>query len=272
MKSCMLAGAAALAIIAMSASAQGTQPFPVGEGAFDWESYEAFAEKYDLSGQTVTVTGPWTGLDNDNVTVVLSYFESATGATVNYSGSDSFEQDIVISARAGSAPNVAVFPQPGPGVGHGVARVSDSAARRHGRLDPRQLRRRQVLGRSGDLRERERRGGALRLLLQGRCEIAGLVQPRLLLRDGLRDPRDDGGAEGAHRPDRRGWRHALVHRPRLRRGDGLARHRLGRGHDAAHPSRRRSTTNGWRTRSRSTIPGWSRRSRNTAISRATRTT
>ncbi|MEP2424414.1 MAG: ABC transporter substrate-binding protein, partial [Tateyamaria sp.] len=38
---------------------------------------------------------------------------SATGAQVNYSGSDSFEQDIVISARSGSAPNLAVFPQPG---------------------------------------------------------------------------------------------------------------------------------------------------------------
>jgi alpha-glucoside transport system substrate-binding protein len=33
--------------------------------------------------------------------------------TATYSGSDSFEQQIVIDAEAGSPPNIAVFPQPG---------------------------------------------------------------------------------------------------------------------------------------------------------------
>ena len=113
MKTKLYAGAAVLALASGTAFADGHQPFAIGEGGFNWDSYNAFAEKYDLSGQTIEVTGPWTGLDNENVTKVLSYFESATGATVNYSGSDSFEQDIVISVRAGSAPNVAVFPQPG---------------------------------------------------------------------------------------------------------------------------------------------------------------
>ncbi|MEL7080292.1 MAG: ABC transporter substrate-binding protein [Pseudomonadota bacterium] len=113
MKARLFAGAGALALLAGFAQAGGHQPFAIGEGDFNWDSYNAFAEKWDLTGQTVTITGPWTGLDNDNATAVLSYFESATGATVNYSGSDSFEQDIVISTRAGSAPNVAVFPQPG---------------------------------------------------------------------------------------------------------------------------------------------------------------
>ena len=35
------------------------------------------------------------------------------GAEVIFTGSDSFEQQIVIDAEAGSAPNIAVFPQPG---------------------------------------------------------------------------------------------------------------------------------------------------------------
>lgn len=113
MKTRLLISAAALALSTSLAHADAHQPFAVGDGDFNWDSYKTFADKYDLKGQTVTVTGPWTGLDNENVTKVLSYFESATGATVEYSGSDSFEQDIVISARAGSAPNVAVFPQPG---------------------------------------------------------------------------------------------------------------------------------------------------------------
>ncbi len=113
MKSPMLLSAAALLTSTSLAFADGHQPFKIGEGAFNWESYNTFASANDLSGQTLSITGPWTGKDAENVEKVLSYFASATGATVNYSGSESFEQDIVISARAGSAPNVAAFPQPG---------------------------------------------------------------------------------------------------------------------------------------------------------------
>ncbi len=107
------AGAGLLAIAASMAHADGHQPFAVGEGDFSWDSYTAFADKYDLAGQTVEITGAWTGNEKEKVDKVFSYFESATGATVNYSGSDSFEQDIVISTRSGSAPNLAAFPQPG---------------------------------------------------------------------------------------------------------------------------------------------------------------
>jgi alpha-glucoside transport system substrate-binding protein len=112
MKSKLYASAAALALVASGAAAQNLI-FEPGEGAFTWDSYNAFAESVDLSGQTVEITGPWTGNEREKVDNVFAYFEAATGATVNYSGSDSFEQDIVISTRAGSAPNLAVFPQPG---------------------------------------------------------------------------------------------------------------------------------------------------------------
>jgi len=107
------ASAAALALFAGVAHADGHLPFAVGEGDFTWDSYTAFADKYDLSGQTVEITGAWTGNEKEKVDAVFDYFEAATGATVNYSGSDSFEQDIVISAQSGSAPNLAAFPQPG---------------------------------------------------------------------------------------------------------------------------------------------------------------
>lgn len=109
----LIASTGVIALCAGVAHADGHQPFAIGEGGFNWDSYNAFADAHDLTGQTIEITGPWTGLDAENVEKVLSYFESATGATVNYSGSESFENDIVIAARAGSAPNVAVFPQPG---------------------------------------------------------------------------------------------------------------------------------------------------------------
>ena len=108
----LLASAAALALVAGSAVAQDLA-FPKGEGEFNWQSLDDFAADHDYSGQTLEMTGPWTGADKDLFESVIAYFEDATGATVNYSGSDSFEQDIVISIQAGSAPNIAVFPQPG---------------------------------------------------------------------------------------------------------------------------------------------------------------
>ena len=70
-------------------------------------------ELASLSGEVVTVAGPWEGRDEELVNMVFDCFEKITGADVQYSGSGEFEQLIVTSIRAGNAPNVAVFPQPG---------------------------------------------------------------------------------------------------------------------------------------------------------------
>ncbi|RMD88687.1 MAG: carbohydrate ABC transporter substrate-binding protein [Alphaproteobacteria bacterium] len=63
--------------------------------------------------EQLTVFGPWLGPDQENVEKVLAAFAAETGHDVRYVGSDSFEQQIVVDAEAGSAPNIAVFPQPG---------------------------------------------------------------------------------------------------------------------------------------------------------------
>ncbi|MCC5993589.1 MAG: carbohydrate ABC transporter substrate-binding protein [Rhodobacteraceae bacterium] len=112
MKSKFYAGVASIALLAGSAAAQDLIVAPGTEG-FNWESFDAFAAEHDFSGETVTISGPWLQPDQTFLRNTLAYFEEATGATVNYSGSDSFEQDIVIAIQANSAPNVAVFPQPG---------------------------------------------------------------------------------------------------------------------------------------------------------------
>jgi alpha-glucoside transport system substrate-binding protein len=83
-----------------------------GSGDYHWDSLDAFS-KMDLSGQTVTISGPWLAPENAIFQGILSYFEQATGAKVEYTGSDSFEQQIVIDTQAGTPPNIAVFPQPG---------------------------------------------------------------------------------------------------------------------------------------------------------------
>ena len=55
---------------------------------------------------------------------MIAYFEQATGADVSYVGSDGFEQQIRIDAEAGSAPNIAIFPQAGARVRHGAGTAS----------------------------------------------------------------------------------------------------------------------------------------------------
>ena len=112
MKTRFYLGTAALALVAGTAAAQDLR-FPVGEGEFNWDSYNQFAEAHDYSGQSLNIGGPWTGADADLVESVIAYFEEATGADVSYNGSDGFENDFVISAEAGSAPDLAAFPQPG---------------------------------------------------------------------------------------------------------------------------------------------------------------
>ncbi len=114
MKNALHAGMAALLVSTTGALADGHLVFAPGEGPFDWAGYEAWAaDAPDLSGQQVTVFGPWLTPEDDYLRNVLAYFTAATGAEVIYTGSDGFEQQIQIDAEAGSTANIAVFPQPG---------------------------------------------------------------------------------------------------------------------------------------------------------------
>jgi len=81
-----------------------------GAAALAWTAGSAGAEQ-------ITVFGPWLGPDQENAEAVLADFAAKSGHDVRYVGSDSFEQQIMVDAEAGSAPNVAVFPQPGLAAG-----------------------------------------------------------------------------------------------------------------------------------------------------------
>lgn len=103
MAGCLLAG---------TASADELKYPPGADSKFSWDSYEDL-KSMNLKGETLNVFGVWLGPDKDLVESVISYFEAATGANVKYSGSDTFEQQIVIDLEAGSPPHIAIFPQPG---------------------------------------------------------------------------------------------------------------------------------------------------------------
>lgn len=87
----------AAALLATPAAAQDLIQ-PVGDGPFSWDAYEAFADEYQFDGETLVVLGASTGADKDKLENLFAYFEEATGAIVQLSGSESFEQDIVIAA------------------------------------------------------------------------------------------------------------------------------------------------------------------------------
>ena len=108
----LFTSAALLALASGGAFAQDLK-FPVGEGAFNWDSYKAFDEAHNLDGQSLTIFGPWRSEDQVLVQSVLAYFTAATGVTVNYSSSEGYEQQIMVDAEAGSPPDIAVLPQPG---------------------------------------------------------------------------------------------------------------------------------------------------------------
>ncbi len=111
LRTLLLAGVAMAALPGVS-QARDLKFAPGEDGALNWASFEAFKAN-DLKGQTITILGPWLGPDKELFESVIAYFEAATGATVVYSGSNTFEQQIVIDSEGGSAPDVAVFPQPG---------------------------------------------------------------------------------------------------------------------------------------------------------------
>lgn len=104
---------AALAALALSAPAQAQLKFEPGKDSrFTWSNYDEL-KKTDLKGETLSVFGPWRGDDEALARSVLAYFAEATGADVQYSSSENFEQQIVIDTQAGSPPNIAMLPQPG---------------------------------------------------------------------------------------------------------------------------------------------------------------
>ncbi|NIY72874.1 carbohydrate ABC transporter substrate-binding protein [Marivivens donghaensis] len=112
MKKHFYAGVGLLALTTGMAQAQDLA-FPMGEGGFHWDSYNAFADSHDLSGETLTIFGPWRGEDQTQVENMLAYFEEATGVDVVYSSSESYEQQIVIDLEGGSPANISILPQPG---------------------------------------------------------------------------------------------------------------------------------------------------------------
>ena len=111
----ILLGCAAVTALSVGTASAADLAVPIDSNpAFNWKSYHDFAAAHkDLKGQTLSIFSPWLTADEVGFKKVLAYFEEATGVIVQHTGSDSFEQQIVIDTQAGSPANISVFPQPG---------------------------------------------------------------------------------------------------------------------------------------------------------------
>jgi len=98
----------ALVLTACSSSDSGSSSTSSASG-----DCAAFASYGDLSGKEVNV---YTGIVTPEDTPYMdSYkpFEDCTGAKINYTGDKAFETQILVRAKAGNPPDIAIVPQPG---------------------------------------------------------------------------------------------------------------------------------------------------------------
>ena len=65
----------------------------------------------DISGAKVKIFGPWLAPEDESFRDVLSIFEKETGASVEYGGSDQYEQINKIHWKAGNTQDIAEVPQ-----------------------------------------------------------------------------------------------------------------------------------------------------------------
>lgn len=111
-RTAVLAGALSLGLLASACGSSGSSSSTsaAGGGSTDCAAYTQYG---DLSGKTISV---YTGIVTPEDTAYIdSYkpFENCTRAKVTYEGDKSFETQILVRAKAGNPPDIAIVPQPG---------------------------------------------------------------------------------------------------------------------------------------------------------------
>ena len=114
-RSSPLAGLAAVALI-VAACGGGTSPAAStgGESMAPGGSQPAASGGADLSGQTVTVIGSWTGTEQDAFLQMVKPWEDQTGAKVSYTGTRDLNTILATGVQSGVLPDLAGIPGPGP--------------------------------------------------------------------------------------------------------------------------------------------------------------
>lgn len=76
----------------------------------DCAAYQPYA---GFKGKTVTMFGSILSPESDSLNKSWAKFQSCTGITIKYTGSNTFESDLPVKVNGGNAPSLAIIPQPG---------------------------------------------------------------------------------------------------------------------------------------------------------------
>lgn len=90
-----------------SSSAQSSSSVKLTGNCAQYQPYAGY------KGKTVTMFGSILSPESDSLNKSWSEFQSCTGITIKYTGSNTFESDLPVKVNGGNAPNLAIIPQPG---------------------------------------------------------------------------------------------------------------------------------------------------------------
>ena len=102
---------ASLALLALSSGVFAQEGCPA-----EWTNMSAeltAACNGELRGTVVTMSGPFTDVDEVKFNESVAAFEEWTGIDIQYTGSKEFEAAITAAVKGGAAPDIVDFPQPG---------------------------------------------------------------------------------------------------------------------------------------------------------------
>lgn len=114
-----LSGAAALALVLSACGGaddlgggggDGGATTDGGETSADCADYEQYGS---FDGETVSLFSSIREVEADQLQDTFDTFTECTGVTVEHNGSGEFEQQLVVQAEGGNAPDLAIIPQPG---------------------------------------------------------------------------------------------------------------------------------------------------------------
>jgi len=101
--------ASASAAGSSAATGSGAAPAPQAKTCADYAQYTSDATK----GKTVTMFGSILPPESDSLNKSWAQFESCTGIKISYEGSNDFESQLPVRVQGGTAPDLAIIPQPG---------------------------------------------------------------------------------------------------------------------------------------------------------------
>jgi alpha-glucoside transport system substrate-binding protein len=115
----MAAAATTVTLIAMSgcSSSTGSSTSGASSSAAAGPALTGNCAKFQAyaghAGSTVTMFGSILSPESDSLNKSWADFQTCTGITIQYTGSNTFESDLPVKVNGGNAPNLAIIPQPG---------------------------------------------------------------------------------------------------------------------------------------------------------------